>query len=269
MGRSERNTWTERITARAWVRSNTVAGRLVRVRLSRVFRDEEKRREGMRAGIDAARRHGQPRSATRIARRFIWRATWDASTHEGCASAVRGTVARESESESETKKEDATRADETIRAARASPSGSRARECANETGRRARTGAGARSVYVWLTNVCGAGTAAGSHVWDPPADERWSSGQMSFAEILSRAAGTGSLLPRGKSASGPLGGPGFGVLRVGVARARRRGVPRARIPRWFDRPLGFRRPSGAPSRADASAPLLHADLKMLTASQLR
>jgi hypothetical protein len=154
-------------------------------------------------------------------------------------------------------------------ARRASPSGSCARECANETGRRARTGAGARSVYVWLTNVCGAGTAAGSHVWDPPADERWSSGQMSFAEILSRAAGTGSLPPRGKSASGPLGGPGFGVLRVGVARARRRGVPRARIPRWFDRPLGFRRPSGAPSRADASASLLHADLKMLTASQLR
>ena len=118
MGRSERNTWTERITARAWVRSNTVAGRLIRVRLSRFFGDEVKRREGMRAGIDAARRHGQPRSATRIARRFIWRATWDASTHEGCASAVRGTVARESESESETKKEDATRADETIRAAR-------------------------------------------------------------------------------------------------------------------------------------------------------
>ena len=108
MGRSERNTWTERITARAWVRSNTVAGRLVRIRLSRVFGDEVKRKEGMRAGIDAARRHGQPRSATRIARRFIWRATWDASTHEGCASAVRGTVARESESESETKKEDAT-----------------------------------------------------------------------------------------------------------------------------------------------------------------
>ena len=104
MGRSERNTWTERITARAWVRSNTVAGRLVRVRLSRFFGDEVKRREGMRAGIDAARRHGQPRSATRIARRFIWRATWDASTHEGCASAVRGNVARESESESESEK---------------------------------------------------------------------------------------------------------------------------------------------------------------------